>query len=74
MMRQGQSGQIHMLPEAGPFWLVQCPSGMLPNGRRVRRFNDVLGFDAYIRQVRAMGYHTVRYESPFCAVVERIAK
>ncbi|SDC08674.1 hypothetical protein SAMN05192589_101225 [Paracidovorax valerianellae] len=68
----GQSALIHMEPAPARVWLVQCPPGMLANGHSIKRFSNVQAFEGYVRQVRDMGM-TVRFDSPFAAVVEASA-
>ncbi len=74
----GQSALIHMdRPAPVRTWLVQHPPGVLLPGRTVeihpthsiKKFFTVDSFDGYVRQLRAFGY-TVRFTSPFTAIVE----
>ncbi|GKS89099.1 hypothetical protein [Acidovorax sp. SUPP2539] len=72
LINGGQSALIHMEPAPARAWLVRCPLGMLADGHLTKRFSNVQAFDGYVRQVRDMGM-TVRFETPFAAVVEASA-
>ena len=69
---QSGAGMLDMFQPAAPvvrYYVIQCPPGMLADGRTIKRFTSLDAFEGYITELRKRGM-SVHWSSPFTATVE----